>query len=44
MDNTNVKEEKNLISLEYQGAIYFITKEEFEDLQNGYRTFKEMFG
>lgn len=42
--DTNIKEkEEDLISLEYQGAIYFITKEEFKNLQEGWITFKEMF-
>lgn len=50
MENTmekttvEVKETEEKISMTYQGIIYAITKQEFESLQNGWVTFKEMFG
>lgn len=40
-EKTNTQE---TVSMEYQGMIYIITKEEFDNLKEGYTTFKEMFG
>ena len=45
--DTNNNEKTNTqetVNMEYQGMIYVITKEEFENLKEGYTTFKEMFG
>ena len=41
---TNETKTEEQVSMEYQGMIYVITKEEFENLKNGWTTFKEMFG
>ena len=43
MENTN-NEVKTLdtISVEYQGAIYFITEEEYEALREGWVTAKDL--
>lgn len=41
MDTNNVKNET--VDVIYQGMIYIITKEEFENLKNGWVTAKEMF-
>ena len=42
--NTNETRNDEKVSMEYQGLIYVITKEEFDNLKNGWTTFKEMFG
>ena len=46
MENTNEKvneTREDLVSVTYQGSIYEITKQEYEDLKDGYITAKEMF-
>lgn len=42
--NNNVKETKETIDVVYQGCIYIITREEYENLRDGWVTMKEMFG
>lgn len=42
MENNN-NEKKPTVDVTYQGMIYIITVEEFEALQNGWMTMKEMF-
>lgn len=42
--NNNVNKTQETIDVEYQGMIYIITKEEYENLRDGWVTMKEMFG
>ena len=37
----NNKEE--LVVMEYKGVVYFITRQEFEDLRDGHLNFEDMF-
>ena len=42
--NNNVNNTQETIDVTYQGIIYIITKEEYENLKDGWTTMKEMFG
>ena len=45
MENNNEKTtKKETIDVTYQGSIFTITIDEFKALQEGWTTFKEMFG
>lgn len=43
MENT-MEKTNNTVDVTYQGAIFTITVEEFENLRDGWVTFEEMFG
>ena len=42
--NNNEVKRPETVDVDYQGVIFTITKEEFENLKEGWVTFKEMFG
>lgn len=33
----------DLVAIEYNGVIYFVTEQEYSDLMNGYLSVKDMF-